>query len=114
MPTFDEIAKDYSDRFERALERDGFFKSTATISESTLKRSSTLTTLKEIAVEIDRWEIDGEPLTDDQKKQIYRRVTANLQLSRPDTFPGSVKCASNDAYIELVNHISNLVKDKDS
>jgi hypothetical protein len=44
--------------------------------------------------------------------QIAKLAGVELGLERPDEFNLAIRCASNDAYMELVNYISNITKTK--
>ena len=112
MPTFQEIGRQYADRVTRAMARDGFTK-TASASVHTVRGSAVANELKAIAGELDTyWQVDSRLLTDEQKKLIAKEAGLALGLEHPDEFNLAVRCASNDAYMELVDHISNIIKKK--
>ncbi len=114
MPTFDEIGKAYASQLTEALNRDGFTKSaSADDIETRIRTSETQKVLKGIANDLARkWTVNDKPLTEEQKQEIYRSITKSLSVLSEDAVPGAVKAASNDAYMQLVNDIGKIVKEK--
>jgi len=110
MTSFNEIGKDYANRVVTAIRQDGFTK-TASLSTASLSGAHVVTALREISRELDtKWTIDGKRLTEDQQRAIAVEAGRELGLDRPDVFHLAVKAASNDAYMELVEHISDIIK----
>jgi hypothetical protein len=112
MPTFAEIGREYAERVVKSIRKDGFTK-TASLSTARLYGTNVVAVLREISGELDsKWTIDDKPLTEQQKQQIAVEAGRQLGLDQPEEFHWAVKAASNDAYMELVEHISNIIKKK--
>lgn len=112
MASFKEISKEYADELLEAMQKDRLTK-TASIQESTLRGSHTVSVLKKIASDLERrWTVDQEPLTDEQKDLITGGIGEDLGLPDPTVVGRAVKSASNDAYMQMVQHIGNITKNK--
>lgn len=111
MPTFDEIAKKYADELRDAL--DSEFTKKASVVEASVRGSVTAAVLKKIANELDRkWKVDNKPLTEDQRDKITDGIAEALGLPDPAAIKRVVKSASNDAYMQMVQQISDISKKK--
>ncbi len=112
MPTFSEIGRDYSNRVVDAIRQDGFTK-TASLTTASLYGAHVVATLREIGGELDtKWTIDNKPLSEQEKRAIAIEVGRALGLDRPEDFHSAVRAASNDAYMELVEHITSIIRKK--
>ncbi|MBN8625813.1 MAG: hypothetical protein J0M17_10015, partial [Planctomycetes bacterium] len=106
MPTFNEISKAYADELRAALNAE-FTKKASVVAED-VRGSTTASVLKKIANELENtWQIDGKPLTEEQKDLITDGITESLGIPDPDAIKRVVKSASNDAYMQMVQQISD-------
>jgi len=111
MPTFSELAEQYANNIRTALQSDGFTRS-STLTESKVRISSTVETLRETAESINGLKLSdtGEPLSREQQLTIYRKIAALLEARESDSVYFAVKSASNDDFLELVDYIDDLIK----
>lgn len=108
--SFQEIAQTYAKEVRDAVRGDGFTK-IATVTKSLVIGSKTLKALKLVYEGIESgWEIEGKPLTDEQKAHLAELVGIELGMPKPGDFYGISKSASNDAYMQMINHIGDLIK----
>jgi hypothetical protein len=112
MATFRDIGGQYAGKIRAAIAKDGLTK-TASLSASSLRGTHVVSALREIAASLDKdWTIDGRPLTEEEKRAIAKEAGLALGLLQPEEFHLSVRAASNDEYAELVEHISNILRNK--
>ena len=112
MATFEDIGRGFGGRISSAIARDGFSILRAASAYS-LPGSHVVAELKAIARELDGdWTVDQRTvrLTAQQKAAIIRAAATELGLDRADWLEGAMRCASNDAYMELVDYISKITK----
>lgn len=109
MPSFDDISRDYAARIRKAISTDGFTKSAA-LNESIVKKSFIAAELKAIASELKTWEIGNKPISKEQEERIERGIAEHLNVPDRTVLPRAIKNASNDAYMELLTDISNIIR----
>jgi hypothetical protein len=81
------------------------------VTPGSLPGTALVATLKKIARELDtRWQIDDEPLTEEQKERILRETGEALGLENPEEFVWLTKGASNDAYMQMVSYIGAVLQ----
>jgi hypothetical protein len=111
MPTINELAKQYADKVIKALREDGFIGRTY-IAESELRDSTSLQVLKSLNKEIESlvYLSTGEPLSRDDKGKIIREASRLLHLQETEGFGQIIKAASNDALVDLLNKVEEILK----
>src|ERR1700722_5473733 len=100
MPTFNEIAQGYALKIRRAIIDDGFRRS-ASVTTAGIRGSRVLRAFKEISSDLDRYTIDDEPLTEEQRKRVLALAGKSLDLDEPEDFYWSTRAGSNDAYMQM-------------
>ena len=119
MPTFEEIGRDYATQVSAALEKDKrqdklYIKRAyahQAITPESLPDTELVTTLKKIGRELEtKWKVQDKPLTEQQKNEILEEAGKALDFANPEDFIQIAKGASNDAYIQLVDRISALIR----
>jgi hypothetical protein len=65
---------------------------------------------KEISLDLDRYTVDDKPLTEEQRKQILEIAGQELELATPSDFYWFIKGGSNDAYMQMITYVGNIVK----
>lgn len=111
MPTFKEIAQGYAAKVRTATRLDGFTKAAAAAVKSTdLPGSAILKVAKEITANLDTYRVDGQPLTEEQRKTILELAGQELELAMPSDFYWFIKGGSNDAYMQMITYVGNIVK----
>ena len=118
MPSFEVIGRDYARQVHDAVRADAHqhkvYVTNAyagiAVPPWLLAGTNLVATLKEIARAVENdWNIEGRPLTREQKDEILRQTGRALGLPRPDDFGYVTNGASNDAYMQLVTYISQLL-----
>lgn len=118
MPSFQEIGQSYASDIRKAVAEDQAASATYVkeasyrrkIDAATLPDTQLIRALKKIHQGVNTgWEINGKPLSEEQKNTILREAGAALGLPRAEDFGFLTKGASNDAYLQLVNHISSIL-----
>ncbi len=102
MTTFSDLSKQLASRVRKALAQDGLTKTT-TINVSSLIGSNVVQELKDIDRELEQY-------ADSDRKKIANGAGEELELERPEDFLDIAKNSSNDAYLELVEHISEILR----
>ena len=103
MPTFDEVAEEYSIKIKKSLLESGLTKTASLLTES-WQRDVFVSNLKEIAVDIERYTANGLPLTNVQKEKIFRLVGKKFGLMDTNVVYGMIKEASNNNFVALANY----------
>jgi hypothetical protein len=67
-------------------------------------------TIIRIVEHLNTWQRDGEPLTQQERDEIAEFVGQELGLSDPGDFVEMTKSASNNAYMQLVTQVSQLIQ----
>lgn len=99
MPTIQEIADSFAERLKDAVSRDGFTKSAAVTTKS-LTASSSSRILAVVTKEASEWDKEDEILAETARKLRYENTAEFVRL---------VKSGSNDAYLRLVTHITQIL-----
>jgi len=78
-----------------------------------LPNTNVVSALREVAKSLDEdWTISGRPLNDEEKQAIAKEAGLALGLDRPEDLFLTVRSASNNDYVDLVEHISNILRKK--
>jgi len=114
MPTYSELAKQYSDRIKSALAKDGFTV-TSRISASNLRYSATLKELKAIKSDIDSlvYTESRKSLSENDKSRVLVEIQQELHLPNLRQMENLVESASNDDLSDLADEIENILKGRD-
>ncbi len=108
MATFDSIAEEYTLKIKNSAKKTSLEKS-ASLKIESIQKDTLVLTLKEINEDIKNYSIEGKPLSETQKQDIFRRVGNKLGLSEPDKVYLMLKEASNDNFVALANYWSNFI-----
>lgn len=112
MPTFNEISKNYADRLRAAL-RSGRFQESVALRKSHdyVQNSDFLSEFKAVAKSVDQdWNVDGVPLTKEQKERIVRGIAEHLGTTESEKLLRAVKSA-NDSHTDIVGDIIDVIDD---
>src|SRR5262245_24495509 len=118
MATFEEIGKYYAAEVREAIAKDQSrqmqYVRKAALNEqveaTSLRGTALIGTLKRIAQELETlWKINDKPLTEVQKGEIIRHAGIELGLPDPGNLRQLTEGASNDAYMQMVTYVSQLL-----
>ena len=112
MTTFNELAKQYAQRIQIALAKDGFSKFSR-ITASVLRRSATIQETKSVKQDIEElvYIETKEPLTKTDKQGIIIEIHQELYV--PLRRPGLIRLleeASDDDLFDIAGEIANILK----
>ena len=111
MPTYDELAKVYAERIQRAISADGF-KLGEGISDNDLRLSNTLSEAKSVKRDIDNLvhTTSKTPLSEDNKRSLIVKINQELGLGG-DFYKSHlfIESASNDDLSDLADEIENIL-----
>src|SRR5689334_3009068 len=102
MPTFREVAQQYAANVRQAIRQEGA--SARSLTASSLRYSPIARTFKAIADDLDRYTIQGSPLTEDDKRTILEIAGEELGLDTPAEFYYATRAGSNDAYMQMITY----------
>lgn len=111
MATFNELAKQYTQRILAAIRQDGFSKYTK-ITASSLSSSKTIQELRSVRKDINELVyIEGrKPLSEADKTRIIVEIQKELHLPTQRQMELIFEAASNDDLSDLADEIENILK----